>query len=222
MDYIPKTQAAKLAWLVNFATVLATAYAAYGVTSGEASQITALVRDCSDAYTTATAPETRTKPTVAALTTAFATAIVFARPIAQRIAVNSNISPEQKVTVGVNPRTSMPSPIPAPTIAPTLGTLSAIPGQLTIAATNPVSGKRGKPEGTVATEIATSIGTAFTADPTEAKSQGQFTRGRINLAIAPEASGMKVSVFARYRTRSGPGGNAQVGPWSTPLQLVAP
>ena len=221
MNYIPKKNADFKVWLANLAALLATSYAAYGIASGDAAALSALNTTYEDAYEAATDPATRTKGTVAAAAEARAQAESFARPLCQRIAVNPNITAEQKIAAGVSTRNAMPSPIPAPTVAPTLSIQSAIIGQVTIGQRNPESGGKDKPYGAVGLELAAVVGTAFTTDPSSAVSKGTCTRPLFRLAFGPEASGQKVSLFGRYVTRSGPGGVAQVGPWSAPLQFVA-
>ena len=221
MNYIPKRNADFASWLANIATIIAASYAAYGVASGDAAALTALNTTYQAAYTEATEPTTRTAGTIATANDARAAAETFVRPICQAIAVDPNITPEQKIAIGVSTRQSMPSPIPAPTVAPSMSIQSAIPGQVTLKQTNPATGKGAKPFGAVALEIATVTGTAHTADPSSAVPRGVFTRPLVRLTLSPEESGLKVSLFARYATRSGPGGQAQVGPWSAPLQFVA-
>ena len=221
MNYIPKKNAQFGLWLANIAGIIATSYAAYGVASGDAAALTSLNSTYQSALTAATEPTTRTAGTVAAANAARAAAESFVRPICQAIAVDPNITPEQKIAIGVNTRQSMPTPIPAPTTAPTLGIQSAIPGQVTLKQTNPETGKAAKPFGATGLEIAAVVGTAFTADPSAAVSKGVFTKPILRLDLTPEQSGLKVSLFGRYTTRSGPGGKSQVGPWSAPLQFVA-
>lgn len=221
MDYIPKTDSGALSWLQNIATVLATAYATYGVTLAESNTLTGLAGDYDTALTTATDPSTRNETTVAAKDAAKAEAVAYARPLAQRIAVNATLTPAQKLAVGVNTRTATPTPTPAPAIAPGLGIVSAIPGLVIFEHSNPETGKRAKPDGVTSIEVAAVVGTAFTADPSAAVSRGDYTKGLIRVAFAPGESGQKVSMFARYKTRSGPGGVSQVGPWSAPTQFVA-
>ena len=115
----------------------------------------------------------------------------------------------------------MPSPIAAPVVAPTLGIQSAIPGQATLTQRNPESGGKAKPYGAKGVELAAVVGTAFTPDPSAATPRGSFTKPLMRLNFTPEQQGLRVSLFGRYVTQSGPGGQAQVGPWSAPLHFVA-
>lgn len=220
-SYIPSKNANFAAWLANIAGILATSYAAYGVASGDAATLTALNSAFQAAYTTATEPTTRTAGSIAAASKARAEAEVFVRPVAVAISINPGLSAEQKIAVGVSTNQSMPTPIPAPIVAPSLGIQSARPGQLTMLATNPESGGRAKPYGATGVELAAVIGTAFTADPSAATPKGVYTKAVCRLELPPEAQGQKVSLFGRYITKSGPGGKAQTGPWSAPLQFVA-
>ena len=99
MNYIPKRNADFASWLANIATILAASYAAYGVASGDAAALTALNATYQAAFTEATEPSTRTAGTVAAANDARAAAETFVRPICQAIAVDPNITPEQKIAI---------------------------------------------------------------------------------------------------------------------------
>jgi hypothetical protein len=218
-QYIPGPDGLANAWLVAFAATIAAAQADYKVTLAESTQIGVVTAAFNVALETATNPNTRTKATVAAKDQARATAELYVRPIATRISADPTISAELKTLAGVTLRNNGGTPVPAPVIAPQLGVRGIIPGMATIEATNPDNSKKTKPEGVVGIEIAAVIGTAFTADPSAAVPQGTWTRGLISLPLAQSASGQKISLFARYATRTGPNGQAQTGPWSAPLQF---
>lgn len=221
MDYIPKQDAAAAAWIANFAAILAVSYAAYGCTSGEGSGAATKSNTLAAALEAATNPSTRNAGTVAAKNDAMADAVLYIRPLAQRIAVSNTIDTQAKIDIGVNPRISQPTPIPPPETAPALAIKTAIPGQVTFEHNNPTTGRRDKPPGVVAIQVAAVVGTSHTSDPSAAVTRGDYTKGLIRVGFQPNESGLKVSVFARYKTRSGPQGIAQVGPWSTPVQFVA-
>lgn len=218
-SYIPTQDSQAAIWMVAFAATIAAAQADYKVTLAESAQVTLVSGAYNTALEVATNPNTRTAAAIAAKDEARATAELYIRPIATRISANPTISAELKVTAGVTLRSAGSTPVPAPTIAPQLGIRSLIPGQATVEASNPTNGKPVKPAGVIGIELAAVTGTAFTSDPSAAVPLGTWTRGICRVALPPTASGQKISMFARYATRSGPNGQAQTGPWSAPLQF---
>jgi hypothetical protein len=218
-SYIPAADSNASLWMLNFAAVIAASLATYGVDAGTSAQITALSGTFETALQTATDPATRTTATIAAKDSARAAAEAYIRPIAVRISIDPAITPSDKAAAGVTVRADGPTPVPAPVVAPQLGLRSIIPGQATIEATNPTNGTKAKPDGVVAISLAAVVGTAFTADPSSAVPVGRYSRGIMTPSFQPAQSGLKASLFARYETRTGPGGAAQYGPWSAPLQF---
>jgi hypothetical protein len=221
-DYIPARDSFFAAWLLNFATLIAATPAAYGLTAPDAVVIGEQNTAFQAAYTAATDPSTRTKGTVAAKDVARAAAELIIRPYAVRISQNNAVTDEAKADVGVTIRKTVPTPIPAPVDAPNLGMQSLIPGQLTAAYNVVGQAGKAKPEGAVGIELVQSIGTVFATDPSQCALVGTYTKSPLRVGYVPEDSGKKVTLFARFVTRSGPGGKAQSGPWSLPLQFVAP
>lgn len=220
-SYIPASDSLAADWATNFATVLAADEVKYNVTVGQSANLVALAAAFVAAFGIASAPATRTASTIAAKDDARAAFEAYARPIATAISINPDIDPADKVTAGVTLRVNGSTPIPPPTVAPQLGLRTIVPNQFTVEATNPTNGTKAKPEGVVSIVLAAVIGTAFTQDPTAAVTLGRYTRGLMAVAVDPSKAGQKVSLFARYETRSGPGGAAQAGPWSAPLNFHA-
>lgn len=218
-NYIPNSDSAASAWATNFATVGNANQARYKLSAGTAAALVAAAAAFAAALVTATDPATRTAATVAAKDTARADMETLFRPVATQISKDATITAEHKVEIGVTVPTTTRTPVPAPTTAPAATLRSIIPGQVTVEITDPNSGGQAKPAGVIATQIAWVAGTAFTADPTPAVTQAVATKALVVLPIPPAAAGQKISLFARYQTRSGPGGQAQFGPWSTPLNF---
>lgn len=221
-DYIPKTDAGFAAWLLNFSLLLTASPTTYGLIAGDAVAVAAVNTAYQAAYPLATDPSTRTAGTVAAKNTARANAELVVRPFAVQISLNNAVTDLAKSDIGVTVRKLIPTPVPAPVDAPNLGINSMIPGQLT-AGYNVVGNiGKAKPEGAIGVEVVQSIGTVFSVDPAQCQIVGTFTKSPFRIGYLTEDSGKKVTVFARFTTRSGPGGRAQSGPWGLPLQFVAP
>ena len=71
-----------------------------------------------------TSPTTKTKTTVAAKNVARTNVLNVVRPYAQQIALNQGVTSGNKVALGLNPRTSGPSPITPPASNPILSVQS--------------------------------------------------------------------------------------------------
>ena len=73
---------------------------------------------------------------------------------------------------------------------------------------------KAKPAGCIAIEIARSVGTMAATDPAQLQIVGQYGRTPLLQQFEAEDQGKIVTYAARYRTRSGPAGVSQAGPWS--------
>lgn len=218
--YIPNRDADFAAWLLNFATLIAAAPAAYGLLVGDATAISAQNTAFQAAYTAAIDPGTRTPATVAAKDAARANAQAVVRPYAQRIRNNSAVDVALKVGLGLTIPSTTPTPIPAPVVAPALSLQSAIVGQMRLAYKDPTAAGKAKPYGVVGVEMARAIGTVPAVDPAQASVWGTATKSPFEMSFLAGDAGKVVTLFGRFVTRSGPGGIAQVGPWSAPLVLT--
>lgn len=218
--YIPAQDNAFLAWLQNFDGILSVDFAAFGVTAGEAVIITNVTNAFNVGLEAATAPITRTPVTVAAKDAARASAEFAVRPIAVRVSLDGGISNALKVQLGVTVRSTTPTPIPAPVIAPTIALVKATPLEFQLQIRPVGSSTKAKPAGVVAIEVAQSIGTVAATDPAQLAIIGQYGKTPLTLEYAAENRGKLVTLAARYRTRSGPAGVSQAGPWSA-LQTYA-
>jgi hypothetical protein len=116
--YIPRKDSGLDNWLTNFSTLLTAAPATYGQTSGTAAAVASSVSAWHSAYLLVTSPSTKTAATVGDKDTAKVNVLSVVRPVAQNISLNPGVSTMDKVGIGVNPRTSVPTPITPPTTYP--------------------------------------------------------------------------------------------------------
>lgn len=221
-NYVPTADNDAAAWATNFATVGNANQATYNLTQQTAAALVASAGAFAAALAIALAPETRTSATVQAKDDARASMEALFRPIAVQISRDASITNEEKVLIGVTVVKETRTPVPPPTIAPALALRTLTHGQATVGATNSQTGANAKPDGAIGISYAWVAGTAFTADPSAAVPIAQGTRALVTIALPQSVSGQKISLFARYTTRSGPGGQSQFGPWSAPLQFHAP
>lgn len=215
--YIPAPDAAFSAWLANFSALIAANPTTYGLIAGDAAAISAQDAAFQPAYTLAIDPPTRTSATVAAKDSARATAEATVRPYAIRIRNNAAVSDLLKVGVGVTVPNLVPSPIPAPTSAPVLGLTSAAPLIMTLTYKDTGSSGKNKPFGSIGVEMWRSIGTVVATDPNQCRFNGSVTKSPFLQNFVDADRGKVCTYFARFVTRSGPGGQTQVGPWSASL-----
>jgi hypothetical protein len=215
--YIPARDADFKDWLDNFSTLINANPTTYGLTSGDAAAIGSVRTAFDSAYALAVNPATRTSATVASKDAARATAEATCRPFAIRVRNNPAVSNALKVGLGLTIPNTTPTPIPAPTIAPSLELVNAIALQQTIGYKNPVTLGKGKPFGAIAVEIWRAIGTTPAIDPDQATFNAIVTKSPFRSTFAGDQQGKVCTYFARFRTRSGPEGQSQTGPWSSPL-----
>ena len=109
-SFLPNTDAALLAWSLNFSTLITATPTAYGLVAGQATAYAAL----HTAYGTALAacdPAIRTRGAVQTKNTARTNLKNSARSLAKIVEGTPTVTNAQKVTLGLNVR-SLPSPIP--------------------------------------------------------------------------------------------------------------
>lgn len=218
--YIPAKDADYLAWLLNFSTLLTATPVVYGLTAPDAVLVAAEYTTFEAALALSTDPGTRTPVTVAAKDAARSASEIIVRPYAVLISLNAGVTSGDKIAIGVTVRSTVPTPIPAPVVAPTISLISATPlvHQLQI---KPVgSSNKAKPAGCVAIEVARSVGTVAATDPTQLAIIGQYGKTPLIQNFGAGDQGKICTYAARYRTRSGPAGVSQAGPWSALISYV--
>lgn len=218
--YIPPKDADFDAWLVNFSTLLTANPTNYGLVAGDATAVAAVTSAWTTAYPIATNPATRTSATIATKDAARASAEATVRPYAIRIRNNASVSDALKIGIGVTIPNTPPTPIPAPVVAPVVSLLSAISLEQTLEYKASGSTGKAKPFGAIGVEVWRSVGTVPAVDPLQTSYVGTVTKSPFRQSFLAGDQGKIVTYFARFVTRSGPGGAAQVGPWSDPLSVV--
>lgn len=216
--YIPAKDADFATWLANFSSKITATPVAYGLIAGDATIIAAVATSFATAYALAIDPATRTQANIAGKDAARVAAIATVRPYAVSISLNSGVTNPDKLEVGVNLPNAARTPIPPPVTAPVLAFVSAIPGQTTIGVSDsstPLS--KAKPFGVASMELRQTLGTAIASDPNTAALVGLTTKSPTYIAYDPTDTGKYATVWGRWRTKSGPQGISQVGPWSNPL-----
>lgn len=213
-SYIPNKDSDFQSWLLNFSTLITAIPAIYGLTAPDAVLIAAEESAFSAALLAATDPSTRGPVTVAAKDAARASAEAVVRPYAVAISQNPAVTNGDKVAVGVTVRSVTPTPIPAPVIAPSIELIKAQPLTMQLQVRPVGSTSKAKPAGCISIEIARSVGTVAATDPDQLAIVGQYGKTPLIQTFGAGDQGKVVTYAARYRTRSGPAGVSQAGPWS--------
>lgn len=220
-SYIPPQLAACDAWLTNLDTLLTAAPATYGITAPTAALVAAQQVLFHAAFLLSTTPATRTPVTVQATVDARATMEGVVRPICQQIANNPAVDPSDKIALGLNLPNNVPVPVPTPTIVPTVSLVRIDPLQATLDIRNPETPtSKKKPLGVIGIQIFTAVGVAAVSDPAQCALAAVWTKNPNILGFVAGDRTKYCTVFARFTTRGGQGGQALVGPWSLPLVFV--
>lgn len=214
--YIPNPDSQFDSWLANFASVLAGSPGTYFLTAGDAAAVTAAQASWATAYA-ASQGATRGPATISAKDTARVTATQIVRPYAVGISLNPGIANSDKVAIGVTVRSTVPTPVPAPTTQPDVLLESAAPGVANLRfRDHSTPSQKSKPFGVLAMQVWVNFGTVPATDPSQCKFVQNVTKTPFQLDTTGNA-GKVCTVFGRWATRSGPAGVAQTGPWSTSL-----
>lgn len=211
-SYIPNKDADLANWSANFSTLITASPGTYGLVSGDATAIAAEQAIWAAAYALAINPATRTPVNVSAKNAARINLLAINRPYAVTVSKNAGVTSSNKIALGVNPNTSVPSPITTPTTAPTIALVSAPPLQHIMRYRDSTASPsvKAKPYGVVQIQI------YGMASPTPITSQALLpflfatTKSPLTITWGSGSIGQQAYYAARWVTRKG-----LVGPWST-------
>ena len=203
--YIPSKQSDYDTWLANFEGLIAATPAAYGLTAGEAGSITAAYAAWHAAYLLVTSPATKTATTVAAKDVERLLSLAVARVYAVKISLNPGVTVYDKIAVGVNPRTSVPSPILAPVTAPDVSVQSAIPLTLYMRFRDPITAPKvkAKPYGVTRCQLFGMTSATAIVDPLLLPWVLDATKSPFDLSFDAAAAGKRFYYSGRWVVRTG-------------------
>lgn len=219
--YLPDPDAGFDNWFRNFSTLITAAPATYGLLVGDATAIATSQGLWSTAYIAATDPATRTAPAIAAKDAQRILSTALIRPYATTISRNPAVSNDNKTAVGVNLPNTARTPVPPPATVPTLSLVQAIHFLQVLAyrdTSTPTS--KAKPPGAIGLDLWRFVGTVAGSDPTAGSPFGTITKSPTNIGYTAPDVGKTATYWGRWVTRSGPSGQAQYGPWSSPLVVT--
>jgi len=203
--YIPPQQAKFTAWLANFAALIFANPAMYGLTSGDATTIAGYNTTWIAAYTPVTSPATKTPAAVSAKNTAYATLLPLIRIYAQQIARNPGVTSDNKIALGLNPQTSQPTPVSAPTSNPVLVVQSASAGSIVLRYRDSAASVsvKAKPYGAIACQLYQYQGVAAPTDIAQFSKAAVATKSPFVVDTTKLVSGSTIWFSAVWQTRRG-------------------
>jgi hypothetical protein len=219
--YIPATDSGFDSWLANFSGLITATPADFGLTAPDAVIIANAYTAWNAAFLTATNPATRTSPAIAAKDAERLLAEQVVRPYAISISRNPAVTNLDKTAVGVNLPNSARTPIPPPLTVPGLTLVGAIHFVHTLAfrdTSTPTT--KAKPFGAIGMELWRTLAVGPSADPATATQIGVLTKSPNTIGYTSPDVGKTATYWGRWITRSGPGGTAQVGPFSAALAVL--
>ena len=217
--YVP-SQDAKLAnWAENLSTLITANPGMYGLVAADAVTIAAAVAAFQAAYTLVTSPTTKTAQSVSDKNTQRVLMLQTVRPYAQQISLNAGVSSADKIALGLNPRTSTPSPITPPVSNPVLVFQSA--GNLTLALRYRDSAAgvsvKAKPYGVTSCEVYGLVSATPVTSPETLMHLVSATKSPLTIQRPSSDAGKQLYLAARWKTRTG-----GYSPWSPIVNFTVP
>lgn len=209
--YVPARDSALLAWAANFSALITSSPGVYGLLASDAVAIAAAYGTFAAAYALLTSPTTKTAAAVAAKNTAKVEMLGVLRPYAQQISISPGVASADKIAVGVNPRTSTPSPITPPASNPVLTIQSASNLTLVLRYRDSAASVsvKSKPYGATSCELYGNTSATAITDPTELMHLVSATKSPLTVQLPALDVGKQLYLAARWKTRTG-----GYSPWS--------
>jgi hypothetical protein len=127
------------------------------------------------------------------------------RPVAQNISLSPAVESGDKVAIGVNPRTSTPQPVTAPTTYPVLTIQAGAAWQLYVRYRDSAASPsvKSKPYGVQSVALVYLVSATPITDPTMLTSRINATKSPILLQFDASAGGKQCYLAAQYLCRNG-------------------
>jgi hypothetical protein len=203
--YIPNRDANLNNWLANFSTLISANPFTYGLVTADAATIAAAVATWTAAYMLVTSNTTKTQQTVSAKNTARVTVLSVVRPYAQSISLNAGVASADKIALGLNPRTSTPSPISPPTTNPVLllQNLTNLSATLRFRDSAASVSVKAKPYGVKLLRLYGATSATPLTDPTKLPLLDTFTKSPLVLSLTGLTVGQQMYCAAQWQVQSG-------------------
>lgn len=199
----------------NFAALIATGFAGYGLTTGQAGAFGTLNTALQTAYTAAINPATKTRVTVAAKVLAIRNMRASAVVLSKIIYATAMVTDGMLMGLGLLPRAAR-TPIGVPTTSPIVE-VGIVSGRLVnVKLHSSDSTRRGIEIGAKGANVYSFVGPAMPTDPREYHFEGMTTRTAAQILFPDSApSGATVWLSACWINARG-----QTGPASAPISFT--
>lgn len=206
-------------WFNNFSTLITAAPATYGLAPSDAVIIASQFSAWHAAYLLVVSHSTRTAMTVSAKNTARVNALAVIRPYGRTISNNAGVTSANKIALGLNPQTSTPTPITAPTTNPTLTVQSASNLAIILRYRDSMASPsvKSKPYGAKSCEIYCTVSATPITDPTLLFFKVSATKSPLTITFGSGDVGKQAYMVARWKTQTG-----LFGPWGSIINFTVP
>jgi hypothetical protein len=210
--WIPNEDSQLSPFGINFATLVNTDPARYGVTPADAAEVLEAASAFTAAYQVWNSPATATSSNLCLKDEARAKLVAALRRVGALVRVSESVTAADKIAMGVKPTPRSYPRTPAPQECPALSlTFNNHTGH-TLRVYSPHSTSAARPRGTVGVLLFRTIAETAVNHPDEARFVAFVTRDRIHLEPARGHNGKRATYFARWAGTKG-----ELGPWSTPI-----
>ena len=187
----------------NFAQLIASDPASYGISSEEATAFGELNATLQSTYLASANPSTRTTVAVAAKNTALLEMRNYAMLLTKIMYLKPTVSDEQLIGLGLSPRQGR-SPATIPETSPRIAVVSVIGRTVKLRVTEAGSTSRGMPYGAAGANIFSFVGTTPPTDARDYRFEKMTTRATIDLQFDNSiASGATVWLSACWVSTRG-------------------
>ena len=216
---IPPKDADLLTWVQNFSSLITATPATYGLLASDATAIANAVAPFVTDMGLIGSPSTKTAAVVSQKNTDKVNMLNIIRPYGQQISINPGVLSTDKIALGLNPRTSTPSPIAPPASNPTLSLLSQNPGIANFTYRDSVASPsvKAKPYGVTQCALYGLQSDVVITDPTKLVHQASLTKSPSQFNFPGGYVPGKTWYFAAvWQIRTG-----GQSPWSPIITVVA-
>lgn len=216
IDYIPRKDALFRDWAYNFVHQITKDCARYMLVKADVDSITVLFDQFEAAFRRASAPDTRTTPSIIAKQDARHSLQHLLRLYARQIKSNEGIDDADKIAIGVPPINVARNKRKVPQVSPELNIVGQTPGVDHLRVTKSTSDSSAKPYGAERLEVFAVYTEKGDPPPRieDAKYLGSFRRAKITIEHDPSVGEKRATYWARWA-----GFNDDVGPWSLPVSF---
>lgn len=212
--YYPTRKSDLKSFALNALTLITAAPSTYGLTAPDAVNLANVVNPWVAAYDTTQNPQSKTPAAIAEADQLQSEMTAVLRPMIVAISVNESVADGDKTAVGATVRSAVRSPVVAPALAPTLVLDSLTPGVANLRYANAATPtSKAAPPGCGGVQVWVAYGASAVANPSLATYVKRATKSPLVLSTAGHG-GQTATVFVRWETHGGVGGEALVSPYS--------